>query len=148
MEIAYSQTFLVSHFYDAVADSPLSSPTSGIMHDLFRLFALNTVDTDARSFATTTAVSSSSLDAIPDVVLHLMTEKIRPHAVKLVDSWSMPDYLLESSLGRYDGKVYEDVFDRVHRHNPLNKITFNPDWRNDEIVMGSGEGTKQILAKI
>lgn len=118
------------------------------MADLYRLFALNTMDQDSRSFATTNAVSSSSLDAIPEVVLQLMIEKIRPHAIKLVDSWSMPDYLLESALGRYDGKVYEDMFDRVHRHNPLNKITFNPNWRTEEIVMGSGDSGQQILSKL
>ncbi|KAF2102118.1 acyl-CoA oxidase [Rhizodiscina lignyota] len=145
---AYSQTFLISHFYDAVMKSPLSSPTNTVMHDLYRLFALNTIDSDSHSFAATNAVTSASLDRIPDVVLHLMTDKIRPHAIKLVDSWSMPDYLLESSLGRYDGRVYEDMYDRVHRHNPLNKITFNPDWRNEEIVMGSGSGTQQVLAKL
>ena len=118
------------------------------MRDLFRLFALHTIDQDSRSFVTTNAITPSSLDAIPDVILHLMMDKIRPHAVKLVDSWAMPDYLLESSLGRYDGRVYEDMYDRVHRHNPLNKVTFNPDWRNEEIVMGSGVGVEKILAKL
>jgi acyl-CoA oxidase len=97
---------------------------------------------------------------------------IRPHAVKLVDSWMIPDYLLDryaaiptpsthihiflytqmltpsSALGRYDGQVYEDLFHRAHRLNPLNKITFNPNYWEDEIVKGSGEGWSSILAKL
>jgi len=52
-----------------------------------------------------------------------------------------------SALGRYDGKVYEDLFNRAHRLNPLNRITFNPDYRTDEIVLGSGDGG-QILSKL
>lgn len=145
---AYSQSFVVSYFYGGVKASHLSEPLQSVMWDCYRLFSLNTIDNDARSFATTQAITAGSLDAIPDAVLRLMTEKIRPHAVKLVDGWSMPDYLLESALGRYDGKVYEDMFDRVHRQNPLNKVTFNPDWRSEEIVMGDADGAKQILAKL
>jgi acyl-CoA oxidase len=64
--------------------------------------------------------------------------EIRPHAVKLVDAWSIPDFLLDSALGRYDGRVYEDLFDRAHRQNPLNQIVFNPNYKEDEIVKGSG----------
>jgi acyl-CoA oxidase len=145
---AYSQSFVVSYFYSGIRESRLEEPLRTVMWDCYRLFALNTIDNDARSFSTTNAITSSSLDEIPNVVLQLMTEKIRPHAVKLVDGWSMPDYLLESALGRYDGKVYEDMFDRVHRQNPLNKITFNPDWRTEEIVKGDASGAKHILAKL
>lgn len=73
--------------------------------------------------------------------------RIRPHAVNLVDSWSIPDYLLDSALGRYDGKVYEDLFNRAHRLNPLNRITFNPNYWEDEIVKGSNDSS-EILAKL
>lgn len=54
---------------------------------------------------------------------------------------------LTSALGRHDGKVYEDLFHRAHVLNPLNKLTFNPNYKTDEIVMGSGDGG-QILAKL
>lgn len=106
------------------------------------------MDEDPRSFATTKAVTSSSLDQLQDAVLVLMSEKIRPHAVALVDSWAMPDYLLDSALGRSDGKVYESLWDRAHRQNPLNNVTFNIDWESDEIVKGSGDGGRHILAKL
>jgi len=118
------------------------------MRDLYRLYALYTMDVEARSFAVCNAVSSSELDRLPSLILNLMMEKIRPHAVRLVDSWAMPDYLLDSALGRYDGKVYEDLYDRAHRQNPLNRTTFNVDWKSDEIVLGSGDGGKHILAKL
>ena len=52
-----------------------------------------------------------------------------------------------SALGRYDGRVYEDLFNRAHRLNPLNKITVNPDYRTDELVHGSGDADK-ILSKL
>lgn len=144
----YSEMLLVTNFHNALKDLHLSSPTAEVINDLFQLYALHTISDDSRSFATTNAVTNASLDAIPDVILTLMTEKIRPHAVKLVDAWAMPDYLLDSALGRYDGKVYEDLYNRAHRLNPLNKITFNVDWESEEIVLGSGDGGKPILAKL
>ena len=72
---------------------------------------------------------------------------IRPHAVKLVDAWSIPDFLLDSALGRYDGRVYEDLFNRAHCQNRLNEIVFNPNYREDEIVKGSGN-LGGILSKL
>lgn len=52
-----------------------------------------------------------------------------------------------SALGRSDGRVYEDLFNRAHRLNPLNMVTFNPDYRTDEIVIGSNDGG-EILSKL
>ncbi len=53
-----------------------------------------------------------------------------------------------SALGRYDGRVYEDLYNRAHRLNPLNRITFNPNYWEEEIVMGTGENGRNILAKL
>jgi acyl-CoA oxidase len=139
---------LVVNFYNALQSSPLSPKTTGVMNHLFQLYSLYTMDADARTFATTHAVNPASLDALNDAILVLMTEKIRPHAVKLVDSWAFPDYILDSALGRYDGKVYENLFDRAHRRNPLNRTTFNIDWESEEIVKGSGDGGRHLLAKL
>jgi acyl-CoA oxidase len=106
------------------------------------------MDLDARTFSVTGAVSPKTLDCLEDTILDLMTAKIRPHAVKLVDSWAIPDFLLNSALGRYDGKVYETIYDMAHRQNPLNKTIFNVNWQSEEIVLGSGDGGRHILAKL
>ena len=143
---AYSQSMLVASFFEGIQDANISAVTKSVLEDLYRLFALHTMDTEAREFQKSGAVSAEMIDALPDKVLELMT-RLRTHAVRLVDSLAIPDYLLDSALGRYDGKVYEDLFHRAHVLNPLNRITFNPDYRTDEIVMGSGDGG-EILAKL
>lgn len=148
---AFSECILVSNFYAALASPTtlsLSNVTVSALRACYRLYAAFTLDGDARTFGTTAAVASASLDALPDAILYLMTHEIRPHAVKLVDAWAIPDYLLDSALGRYDGKVYERLFDLAYRHNPLNRTTFNVDWRSEEIVLGSGDGGKTIQAKL
>ena len=138
---------LVANFYDAVRGGAGSDANSRqVMTLLFRLFSFYTMDAEAREFQTCGAVESDVLDQLPDKVLTLMSE-VRPHAVRLVDALAIPDYLLDSALGRYDGKVYEDLFHRAHVLNPLNKTTFNPDYRNNEIVKGGGDGSS-IVAKL
>jgi acyl-CoA oxidase len=137
---------LVENFSRALESSTLSPELIKTLNLCFQLYSLNAMDASARSFASTGATDEGSLDALPDRILDVMSQ-LRPHAVTLVDSWKMPDYLLNSALGRFDGKVYETIYDMAHRQNPLNKITFNPHWQDDEIVMGSGDGG-QILTKL
>ncbi|UPL02885.1 hypothetical protein LCI18_013819 [Fusarium solani-melongenae] len=145
---AQSEAILVYNFFDGLdSDTELPHATKEVMWQLFRLFGLYTINKSSREFARSGAIPNEQLDRIADAAIENIMEGIRPHAVKLVDSWKFPDYLLDSALGRYDGRVYEDLFNRAHRLNPLNKIIINPDYRNDEIVHGSGDAGK-ILAKL
>lgn len=142
---AYSEQILVTNFYNGLGS--VSPANQSALRTCFRLYALYTLDQYASSFTITGAVSPESVHALQNTVLDLMTE-LRPDAVKLVDAWSIPDFLLNSALGRHDGKVYEELFDMAHRKNPLNQVTFNVDWRSDEIVLGSGDGGRHVLAKL
>jgi acyl-CoA oxidase len=145
---AYSEQVLVTNFYNSFSTvSALSSPSTAVLKICFRLYAIYTLDQYASSFTMTNAVSAESVYTLQESILELMAE-LRPHAVKLVDAWSIPDWLLNSALGRSDGKVYEELFDMAHRRNPLNRVTFNPNWKSEEIVLGSGDGGKQVLAKL
>lgn len=147
---AYSFYILVANFHSALSSSSVMSlfhPTPSVLRTCFRLFSLHTLSQFSTSFLLTDAISREAVETLDGRILELMQE-LRPHAVKLVDAWAIPDWLLDSALGRYDGKVYEDLFDRAHRQNPLNDTTFNVDWRSDEIVLGSGDGGKHLLAKL
>ena len=141
-----SQSILVSNFYNR-AESDLSPTLRAHLRTLFQLFAFYTMDQEARDFSRANAVSDEDLDILPSKIQELMAQ-IRPHAVRLVDSWKIPDFLLDSALGRYDGKVYEDMFHRAHRLNPLNELTFNPYYKDEEIVKGSPDDIQKIQAKL
>jgi acyl-CoA oxidase len=139
---AHSEAFLIDHFFKAVFTSspspPLAYQTLHVLRLLFQLFALFTLERSSSEFLLSKAISLDQVSALPSGIQSLMYQ-IRPHAVRLVDAWSIPDYLLESALGGYDGDVYNELFRRAHKENPLNEQTFNPDWRSEEIVMGEGE---------
>ncbi|KAF1921890.1 acyl-CoA dehydrogenase/oxidase C-terminal [Ampelomyces quisqualis] len=108
----------------------LSSPTPSVLKTGFRLYAVYTLDQYASSFITTTAVNPEAVYTLQHNFLEPMAD-LRPHAVKLLDAWSITDWLHDSALGRSDGKV-----------------EFNPDWRSEEIVLGSEDGGKHSLAKL
>lgn len=147
---AESESLLAANFAAALTSSEeaVSAELKPHLRRLFRLYAYYTMDNNAREFAKAQAVSEEELDELPQVIQQLMAE-VRPHAVNLVDSWCIPDFLLDSALGRHDGKAYEDLFDRAHRLNPLNEITFDSDYRSEEIVRGGdGKELNKILAKL
>ncbi|XP_014557012.1 hypothetical protein COCVIDRAFT_37537 [Bipolaris victoriae FI3] len=97
-----------------------------VLIKLFRLFALHTLEQEGAEFYTSGACSKIQITlARTNTVMNLLKD-IRPHAVRLVDAWGFDDWVLDSSLGRADGKVYEDMFYRASELNPLNDITVDP----------------------
>ncbi|XP_035665592.1 peroxisomal acyl-coenzyme A oxidase 1-like [Branchiostoma floridae] len=50
----------------------------------------------------------------------LLLSKVRSDAVPLVDAFDFPDQILQSVLGRYDGRVYENLYEWAKK-SPLNK---------------------------
>lgn len=49
---------------------------------------------------------------------------IRPNAVSIVDAFDYPDFILGSTLGAYDGNVYERLFEDAMK-SPLNQEPVN-----------------------
>ncbi|KAK3722780.1 hypothetical protein LTR37_002352 [Vermiconidia calcicola] len=127
---AHSQYMIVKNFHETLqassTSSELDADTLGLMHKLFRLYALHTLETEASQFYTSSAVTVRQIQLARSNAVMKLLEDIRPHAVRLVDSWDFPDWQLDSSLGRYDGKVYEDMFYRASELNPLNRVTVDP----------------------
>jgi acyl-CoA oxidase len=139
LSTAHSQYLVVKSFHEAVSSlttaSTLGDPaTSAILHKLFRLHALHTLEREASEFFTSGAVTIQQITLARTKAVMNLLDEIRPHAVRLVDAWKFPDWQLDSSLGRFDGKVYEDLFHRASELNPLNEITFDPYPGSDLLV--------------
>ncbi len=60
----------------------------------------------------------SQLCEVDAAVSHLLG-CLRPDMVALVDAFEFPDATLNSAIGRYDGRVYESVYNAA-RTSPLN----------------------------
>jgi hypothetical protein len=54
-----------------------------------------------------------------------LLREIRPDAIPLVDAFDFSDHLLNSALGRYDGNVYQALYNWA-QESPLNKSELAP----------------------
>jgi len=64
-------------------------------------------------------MTPETVTALRDTVRHLL-QIVRPNAIALTDAFEFPDCVLNSALGRHDGKVYEALYEAA-RTSPLNE---------------------------
>jgi len=150
LSTAHAQYMIVKNFHDALNDPEtkrqIDENTIGLLHKLFRLYALNTLEKEASEFYSSAAVTVRQITLARTKTVMKLLEEIRPHAVRLVDAWKFPDWQLDSSLGRYDGKVYEDMFHRASELNPLNNVVFDP--YPDSKVLFRKDERKDLRSKL
>jgi len=147
---AHSQYIMVKNFYETLQGyeirSDLDKTSQELLLKLFRLFALHTLEQEASEFYSSSAVTVRQIQLARTSAVMTLLEEIRPHSIRLADAWDFPDWQLDSSLGRYDGKVYEDMFHRASELNPLNDITLDP-YPNSETLFKRDE-RKSLRSKL
>uniref|UniRef100_A0A8C5RAN6 Acyl-coenzyme A oxidase n=1 Tax=Leptobrachium leishanense TaxID=445787 RepID=A0A8C5RAN6_9ANUR len=90
-----------------------------ILSSLCLLYALNGISRNTGDFLQAGILSTSQIEQIQQRVKDLLAV-IRPNAVALVDAFDYSDQQLSSVLGRYDGNVYDNMFEWAKK-SPLNK---------------------------
>lgn len=133
---AYAQFIIVQAFQRVLPSLPsqVGGPTASALSDLFRLYALMTVDSYASEFSDASALPSELAKGLQrQKATGELLVRIRPNAVNLMDGWAFSDLILNSSLGRSDGKVYEDIFKRAVA-NPVNELVFDPRPESDVLI--------------
>ncbi|RLN98596.1 hypothetical protein BBJ28_00007198, partial [Nothophytophthora sp. Chile5] len=125
LSMAYSKLLLVSSFAEAVrSNSTLTTETLSspellpVLRQVCHLFALTQLEADAGEFMESGCVFPTEMPLIRANIEELLVQ-IRPHAVTLVDGFNFSDHSLNSTLGRYDGNVYEALYESA-QHDPLN----------------------------
>ena len=145
LSTAHSQYLVVKNFYEALRmpsiSDELDTETMTLLYKLFRLHALHTLETEASEFFSSSAVTVRQIQLARTKTVMKLLEEVRPHAVRLVDAWQFPDWQLDSSIGREDGKVYEDMFYRASDLNPLNAMTVDP-YPDSEVLVKKDERVK------
>jgi acyl-CoA oxidase len=130
LSTAYAQYLVVNYFHEALQDpataAALDPQTVTLLRKMFQLFALHHLQSHASEFFTSAATTVRQIQLARTKRSFALLGDIRPHVVRLVDAWKFPDWQLDSSLGRYDGKVYEDLFHRASEVNPLNDVVIDP----------------------
>lgn len=120
------------------------------------------METEAAEFLSSRYLSPKQHELLRNRV-HALLAELRPQAVPLVDSWGIPDYQLNSALGRYDGtspRYYHirvralikvllfplpgDVYPNLIKFaqaEPLNRTRFNVDIHDSELEVGPEDDT-------
>ncbi|KIW33554.1 uncharacterized protein PV07_00394 [Cladophialophora immunda] len=149
LSTAHSQFLVVTSMYRGLK-SPETTSTIGtnntntlpVLWNLFRLYALTKIVEAAHEFYTSAALTVAQVVRAQRETVPRLLQDLRPHAVRLVDAWKVPDWTLDSSLGRYDGKVYEDLFYRASELNPINRLAIDP--RPTSVINSMGEHASRL----
>eukprot|EP01097_Dermamoeba_algensis_P002650 TRINITY_DN2048_c0_g1_i3.p1 TRINITY_DN2048_c0_g1~~TRINITY_DN2048_c0_g1_i3.p1 ORF type:complete len:234 (-),score=56.49 TRINITY_DN2048_c0_g1_i3:128-829(-) len=111
MASAHCSYFMVNAFNTFVKDLPESN-IKRVLRRLSDLFALVMIEKELPDFLELGLIHPHEVSQLRLSIYDLLAQ-IRPDAVALVDSWNFPDFLLRSSLGRYDGDCYEHLYNTV-----------------------------------
>jgi acyl-CoA oxidase len=124
---AHSQYIVLNNFIQALerirSDQPALYP---VMKRLCDLYALITIEKELGQFTEDGFISENQAGLVKSRVRGLLKE-LRPDVIGLVDAFDFPDFLLNSALGRYDGKVYESLYNWAQQE-PLNQSKVVPGY--------------------
>lgn len=123
-----------SHTFYAFLDNNLAAIESyaenpackAVMSRLLELSALQIVRENGGDFID--VLDGRQLDLVMERINTLLTE-IRPDAVALVDAFGASNEQLGSTLGRYDGDVYEAIYEEAKK-SPLNQSEVMLGWED------------------
>lgn len=115
---AHCHYVVVRLFVDKLSEV-LDSAVHRVLSTLCLLYALHGISRNTGDFLQAGLLATSQLEYLEQRIKDLLSV-IRPNAVTLVDAFDYTDTLLGSVLGRYDGNVYENMFEWAKK-SPLNK---------------------------
>ncbi|XP_031552930.1 peroxisomal acyl-coenzyme A oxidase 1-like [Actinia tenebrosa] len=114
--IAHSHYLTVLYYTDFLRTglANVSRPIARVLKLMSDIYALHGIVENSGSFLENGVLNVKQVALIREQ-LNLLLEQLRPDAVPLVDAFDYSDRHLNSALGRYDGNVYQQLFDWAQR---------------------------------
>ncbi|PVU89889.1 hypothetical protein BB559_004884 [Furculomyces boomerangus] len=118
----HSEYTVCLYFSRHINKLPQGSPLRPILQSLFKITALSFLTRNTGELYGLPSKASMTREQINGLVSEYIEsmKEVREQAVPLVDALGVPDEKLNSSLGKYDGNVYEDYMERA-LNEPLNR---------------------------
>lgn len=125
---AYCRATLLSTHKSEVdrTSSLLSEPVRRVLYQLVELYAIYWALEKLGDLLLYTAITGTDVQELQRMYEELLS-KIRPNAIGLVDAFDFKDEILGSTLGAYDGRVYERLMEQAMK-SPLNKEPVNQSY--------------------
>eukprot|EP00698_Gefionella_okellyi_P004148 TRINITY_DN13873_c0_g1_i1.p1 TRINITY_DN13873_c0_g1~~TRINITY_DN13873_c0_g1_i1.p1 ORF type:complete len:679 (+),score=159.60 TRINITY_DN13873_c0_g1_i1:50-2038(+) len=133
MSKAHVGYVIANSFIDAICDIKRADLRT-VMKRLCDLYALYTISNELADFLEDEYMTGSQTKMLRQAIEQCLIA-IRPDAVPLVDAFALSDFVLNSTLGRHDGDVYNALWEHA-RAEPLNK---------NEVVDGYVEHIRPML---
>nr|XP_027226501.1 peroxisomal acyl-coenzyme A oxidase 1-like [Penaeus vannamei] len=116
---AHIRYFVCEKFLERVTSSAVSEGLRSVMHQLCRLYLAYHITLNQGDFLRSGSLTPAQISTLEDDLGSLLTS-LRPQAVAIVDAFDIHDEILDSTLGAWDGRVYERLFEDAMK-SPLNK---------------------------
>ncbi|CAO1437061.1 unnamed protein product [Diamesa hyperborea] len=122
---SHCKVFLLSCGYKLLQEASQKSSTAlgSIFMQLFELYAVDLCLKSLGDLLQFVEINSDDIGSLQKR-LKLVLSQLRPNAVGLVDGFDIPDGILSSVLGKYDGNVYEHII-QAAMMSPLNQEPVN-----------------------
>lgn len=116
---AHTRYFTCEQFVQNVENLQLSDGVRKILRHLCRLYLIHHVTLNQGLFLRSGALTAANLSTLEGEMAELLAT-LRPEAVNLVDAFNVHDRVLDSTLGNWDGNVYQRMYDEAMK-SPLNQ---------------------------
>jgi len=122
---SHCNAYMLSKFVKTVQETE-DSATRAALSEVCTLYACSNILDDPQWSG---LISLSQMQIVKQVVPQIM-ERIRPNIIALTDAFDFADNTLMSAIGRFDGNVYETLYETA-LNAPLNQTDpFSMDTRN------------------
>ncbi|XP_071134383.1 peroxisomal acyl-coenzyme A oxidase 1-like [Mytilus edulis] len=116
---AHCHLFCVQNFIDSIRNCKVDSNTSKVLNEVCQLYGVHGILENLGEFMQDNFLTGQHAEYLQKKMLTLF-DVMRPNAVALVDAFDFPDHILQSCLGRYDGQVYQALYDYA-KMAPMNQ---------------------------
>ncbi|XP_033727732.1 peroxisomal acyl-coenzyme A oxidase 1-like [Pecten maximus] len=116
---SHCHAYVVKMFVSMVTMDNIDNDVKAALTSLCMLYGLHGIHEKLGEFIQDGFFDSDQVDSLTSTMMTLLS-KIRPNAVAMVDAFDFPDLQLGSCLGRYDGNVYQALYDYA-KASPFNK---------------------------
>ncbi|KAF6020084.1 ACOX1 [Bugula neritina] len=122
----YSVYLVAKFFVSALSASQWESRAKAVLTQVCEFYLVNNILDHSGTFLQNDVLNPSQASLLRTRRIELLAE-LRPNAVALVDAFDYPDRLLNSCLGRYDGNVYEALYEYA-KSSSLNQHQVHPSF--------------------
>lgn len=121
----HCRAFLIDSSYKAINAlvSDVSPALAKVLLDVLELYTVDSAILNLKHIMRFVTLSAEDVANLQERLEQVLA-RIRPNAVGLVDSFDISDKVLNSTLGAYDGNVYERLFEDAMK-SPLNQEPVN-----------------------